>query len=112
MNESWRTYRGHVGDELPEGLFSGLCIQVPDSVVDCTRCNMDNTLFGAEPAGPANISTIFGGYFLAKSDIPSKLRIGKHVIPSLAHVSKEIFKLLADETLGNLLDGDANLGER
>lgn len=49
---------------------------------------------------------------LVASHRPSELRISKHVIPSLAHVGKEIFELLADEPLGNLLDGDANLGER
>jgi hypothetical protein len=46
-------YRGHVDEELPEGLLASPSVQVPEGVVDGASRNVNNTLLRTDPTDAA-----------------------------------------------------------
>ena len=77
-----------VGDELPKWLSTRLGEQVPYCVGDGCGCEVDDTFLRTEPA---------------------VLRIGYEEVVEFSHVGEELFDITANQSLGDLFNGEANL---
>ena len=42
-------YRGKINHELPQGLLPRTGVHIPESIVYCSSCDVNNTFLGADP---------------------------------------------------------------
>ena len=79
--------RAHVGDNAPDGLVEGLGPEIPDGVNDSAESEVDDTLFGTDPA---------------------ELGVVDEMAPCLTPVCDEGGEGSSLETLGDVVDGGAD----
>ena len=79
--------RAHVGDNAPDGLVEGLGPEIPDGVNDSAEGEVDDALFGTDPA---------------------ELGVVDEMAPCLTPVCDEGGEGSSLETLGDVVDGGAD----
>ena len=87
VNAANKLLGGHVRDNAPDRLVQGLGPEIPESVDDGTKGQVDDTLLGSDPA---------------------QLAVGDEVAPGLAPVGGKFVKVFADHEGSEEGDGGAD----